>query len=78
MVEKIVFHTWDDWCLIKLKELGKSTMEEWAKAMKVSFSFTMNKIVMDNIDKIIITKSSTSRLRFFKIKEGVVLNDRKV
>lgn len=72
--KKEVFHTWDTWCLIKLKELGKSTMEKWAKAMGYENSFNMNKVAMDNLDKLIITTPSTGRLRFFEVKENVILN----
>ena len=71
-MSKKVFRTWDDWCLIKLKEIGRSTQQEWAKAMGYENSFNMNKVVENNIDKLKITKLSTSRLKFYKVKEDVI------
>ena len=70
-----VYHTWDIWCLIKLKELGKSTMEKWAKAMGYKNNFNMNSIVKRNIDKLNITISSTSRLKFYEVKKDVVFKE---
>lgn len=67
-----VYHTWEDWCLIKLKELGRITMKRWAKAMGYKNNFNMNRMVENNIDKLKITESSTSRLKLYEIKEDVV------
>ena len=71
-MSKKVFRTWDDWCLLKLKELGKSTMARWATAMGYKNNFNMNRMVENNIDKLKITKTSTSRLKFYEVKEDVV------
>ena len=70
--EKTIFRTWDDWCLIKLKEIGRSTMNEWGKAMGYEFGFNMNKVIKNNINKLRITKTSTNRLKFYEVKEGIV------
>ena len=70
--KKIFFHTWDLWCLIKLKELGKSTMKKWGKAMGYENNFNMNSIVKNNVNKLNIVISSTSRLKFYEIKENIV------
>ena len=72
MTEKEIYHTWDTWCLLKLKELGRSTMEKWAKAMGYKNNFNMNRVVENNIDKLKITKTSTGRLKYYEIKEGVI------
>ena len=69
--EKTVFRTWDDWCLIKLKELGKSTMKKWAKAMGYVNNFNMDRIVKYNNDKLKITISHASRLKFYEVKEDI-------
>ena len=31
--KKLVFRTWDQMCLDKLREIGKSSLTKWAKAM---------------------------------------------
>lgn len=69
--KKAIFRTWNDWCLIKLKEIGRSTQLQWAAAMGYTYSCSMDKIIKNNIDKLEITKLSDSRLKFFKIKEDI-------
>ena len=73
--EKIIFRTWDNWCLIKLKELGKSSMERWAKAMGYKNNFNMNRVVENNINKLNITETSASRLKLYEVKEDVVFKE---
>lgn len=67
-----ISRTWDEWCLIKLKEIGKSTQQEWAEAMGYKNSFNMNKVVENNTNKLIITKIPLSRLKFYEVKEDVI------
>ncbi|KKL68075.1 hypothetical protein LCGC14_2128630, partial [marine sediment metagenome] len=58
-------YTWDNWCLKKLKELGKLTLTEWAIAMDYKFSGSMDNIAKQNKDKLKITKTSTGRVRLY-------------
>ena len=69
--KKTIFRTWNDWCLIKLKEIGRSTQQQWATAMGNTYGCSMDKIIKNNMDKLEITKLSNSRLKFFKIKEDI-------
>ncbi|KKN57625.1 hypothetical protein LCGC14_0559970 [marine sediment metagenome] len=66
------YNTWDNWCLKKLKELGKLTLTEWAIAMDYKFSSSMNVIVKRNKDKLKITKF-TGRVKIYEIREDVIL-----
>ena len=73
--EKVVFRKWEEWCLLKLKEIGRSTMNEWGKAMGYEFGFNMNKVIKNNIDKLKITKTNTSRLKHYEVKEDVYFKE---
>jgi DNA-binding HxlR family transcriptional regulator len=41
--KKLVFRTWDQMCLDKLKEIGKSGLTKWAKAMGYTNQTCMTK-----------------------------------
>lgn len=71
--EKIIFRTWDTWCLLKLKELGKSTMKKWATEMGYINNFNMDRIVKKHADKLNISISSSSRLKYYEIKKDVII-----
>ena len=74
MKERNVFHTCDDFCLIKLAEIGKSTLKRWGKAMGYKNTPNMSRTIKNNLDKLKITNASTGKLKFYEIKEGVVLD----
>ena len=43
MVETEVFRTWDQMCLDKLKEIGKSGLTKWAQAMGYEHSTNISR-----------------------------------
>ena len=65
---KEVFMTWDGWCLLKLKELGKSTIKEWAEAMGYKHSICMDKTIKNNLHKLNITRNHSKRINYYEIK----------
>lgn len=69
--KKLEFMTWDNMCLKKLKEMGKSTRKQWAKAMGYESSCCMKNIIKNNLDKLIITPSITRKNKYFyEVKEN--------
>ena len=68
-----MFRTWDDWCLLKLNELGKSTMQQWATAMGYENSYNLDKVIKNIRYKLKITSSATSRLKFYEVREARLL-----
>ncbi len=68
--KKEVFMTWDNWCLKKLKEIGKSTLREWSDAMGNKHSNAFDTIIKNNIEKLTITTpGSGKRPKFYEVKE---------
>lgn len=75
MSKKVIFGTWNNICLTKLKERGRLTQQQWGEEMGYENSFNMHKIIKNNIDKLKITKSPTTNLKFYEIKEGVKIKN---
>lgn len=73
MNEKKEFRTWDNWCLKKLKERGRLTLIQWATAMGYKNSGNISNIVKHNTDKLKITKNSVGRVKFYELREDVIL-----
>lgn len=73
MEKKEEFHTWENWCLRKLKEIGRSGPQRWAEAMGCEFAASMAGIIRNNIDKLTVTTSFSGRRKFYEVKEGVNL-----
>ena len=73
--KKETFKIWDMWCLLKLQEIGKSTMNQWGEACGYNHGYGLAKIIKNNIDKLKITPSPaiTRVRRLFEIKEGVII-----
>jgi len=69
MEKKEIFKTWDNWCLKKLKEIGRSTLKEWAEAMGYKYPLLLNNVIKNNIDKLIITPAPRKRSKFYELKE---------
>lgn len=71
--EKEVFRTWNELCLFKLKQMGKTTIEKWAVEMGYSHDYNMIKIIKDNRDKLKISGSRKlkNRPKFVELKEGI-------
>ena len=67
--KKEEFHTWDNWCLLKLEELGRSTQKEWAKAMEYNYPASISGVIRNNVDKLIITLSRSGRRKFYEIEK---------
>lgn len=67
------FFTWDQFCLFKLQEIGKSSMRQWAEAMGYNNANSLCSIIKHNSDKLKITPTPTSVRRSFEIKEGVII-----
>ena len=81
MTKKEIYDTWDGWCLRKLKEIGKSTLKQWAKAMGYENPSIMKKMAQQlektgklNVREIPrpITTITTRRLYTYEVKESVV------
>ncbi len=76
MSNKDVFRTWDDWVLLKLKQIGRSTIKQWASAMGYNHSNSLQSIIKDNKNKLKITRRNSQIGRkacFYEVKEGVIL-----
>ena len=70
MTEKTKFMTWDNICLNKLKEIGRSTQQQWAEAMGYTHACCMTNTIKNNKDKLIITTSVTRKNKeFYEVKE---------
>lgn len=69
MGKKDEYHTWDDWCLLKLEELGRSTLNEWGTAMDYNYPASMIKLIRNNVNKLIITLSRSGRRKFYEIEK---------
>jgi len=58
--ENKIFRTWDEFCLEKLKEIGKTSLTEWATAMgyknSASISRTAQNLEEQGKIKVIHTK----------------------
>jgi len=72
-MEEKEFLTWDNHCLKKLKEIGRSTQKEWSEAMEYKYSTSLNGIIKHNIDKLIITSSRSGKRKFYELKKCVEL-----
>lgn len=70
MVETEIFMTWDNHCLKKLREIGRSTLTQWAKAMGEKYSSSMAIVARKNPDKVIITRSRSNR-KLYEVKEEI-------
>lgn len=71
--EKEVYRTWDTWCLIKLRELGRSTQKQWAHAMGDKHPASISGMIKNNTDKLIITLSPSGRYKFYEVRKDVKL-----
>lgn len=63
-----IFRTYEQMCLDKLEEIGKSTLIEWARAMGYTNQNSMSKIIKRLRNDIIITRSKTRRLNYYEVK----------
>lgn len=64
---KPIMMTWEEHCLRKLEEIGKSDLMTWAKAMGYDNQNSMQKIVRRIKDKLLITRPK--RKRYFEVKK---------
>jgi len=69
--EKKVYRTWDDWCLLKLKKIGRSTQKEWAVAMGYEFAGSITGIIKHNMDKLIISQPTSKGYKYYELKKEV-------
>jgi len=64
--KKVVLRTFEQICLDKLKELGKSTASEWANAMGYethnALAKVIRRIVNDTPDKLMVVYNRKPRL----------------
>ena len=67
---KPVFRTYEQMCLDKLEEIGKSTLMEWARAMGYKNQNSMTKIVKRLKDDLIITRNDSRRMNFYEVKKN--------
>ena len=67
-----VFRTWEGWCLLKLREIGKSTMRQWAEAMGYSTSSNMTRTVkkLEKEGKLIIRGTGYIRRFTYEAKDN--------
>lgn len=72
--EKLIFRTWNNWCLLKLKEIGKSTLKQWADAMGYNAPEVMKKMAeqMAENGKLNINRTESGRGNTYEIKDNVV------
>lgn len=67
--KKKKFMTWDTMCLQKLKEIGRSTQQQWAEALGYRHASNLNKVIKNNKNKLIITMPKTRKnRRFYEVK----------
>lgn len=72
--EKKLSDTWDNWCLRKLKELGRLTLRQWVEAMGYKNSGFMANMVKQFVKegKVTVKKGKSSRLNIYEISNTVV------
>ena len=60
-----VFRTWDEFCLEKLKEIGKSSLTEWATAMNYINSASISRTAQNLKEqgKVRIINSKTGKVK---------------
>lgn len=63
------FMTYEQMCLNKLEEIGKSTLKEWATAMGLKSQNSMSKIVVRLKDELIISRNKSRRLHYYEVKK---------
>ena len=66
MKKKEIFKTWDNWCLKKLKEIGRSTLQEWGEAMGYKNPNCLYSLVKNNIKKLTVTGKYPT---FYEVKK---------
>ena len=64
---KPIFKTYEQMCMDKLEEIGKSTLMKWAQAMGYTNQNSMSKIVKRLRDDLIITRSKSKRLHYYEV-----------
>lgn len=59
------FRTWDQFCLNKLKEIGKSSLTEWASAMNYINSASISRTArnLEEQGKVRIIRSKTGKIK---------------
>ena len=77
MSSKEVFRTWENWCLLKLKTLGRSTKKQWADSMDYNFSDGIDTIIENQKDRLKLTQIGTSnrgkKRYLYEVKAGVII-----
>ena len=63
------FMTYEQMCLNKLEELGRSTLKEWATAMGCKSQNSMSKIVKRLENDLTITRNNSRRLHYYEVKK---------
>ncbi len=66
---KPTFMTYEQICLNKLEEIGKSTLKEWAEAMDYKSQNSLAKIVVRLKDDLIITRNKSRRLNYYEVRK---------
>ena len=69
--EKKLYDTWENWCLRKLKELGRTSLIEWAKAMGYNNSGSMTTMVKRFVRNGKVIKDN----KLIKISDTVIFTD---
>ena len=74
MTKKEIYDTWDGWCLRKLKEIGKSTLKQWAEAMGYENPSVMKKMAqkLEKAGKLDIKETSRKNRYIYEVDESVV------
>lgn len=74
MTKKTIFRTWDNWCLFKLKEIGRSTFKQWATALNYKTPSSMKKIVerLTEAGKLNVKKTGRLGVCIYEVKEDVI------
>lgn len=75
--KKELYDTWDNWCLRKLKEIGKSTMKQWAEAMGYKVPQNMQRPVrnLEKEGKLIIEAIRYTRRFTYEVKDDIVFKN---
>ena len=61
-----IFKTWDDFCLDKLKEIGKASLTKWATAMDLKNSASMSRTAQNLEEK--------GKIKVIRTKSGMIKN----
>lgn len=63
------FMTYEQMCLNKLEEIGRSTLKEWSTAMGYKYQNSLAKIALRLKDDLVISRNKSRRLKYYEARK---------